>query len=62
MNAAGGFENVATHGGSADTFITVLAISADHNVAVAVSANAAGDAAQHAVGTMLRELLVRFAR
>jgi len=57
-----GFENVATHSGSADTFITVIAISAEHDVAVAVSANAAGDAAQHAVGAMLRELLVRFAR
>ena len=56
-----GFENVATHSGSADTFMTVIAIAADHNVAVVVQTNAAGDAAQHAVGAMLRELLTRFA-
>jgi CubicO group peptidase (beta-lactamase class C family) len=57
-----GFEHVATHSGSADTFMTVIAIAADHDVAVVVSTNAAGDAAQHAVGAVLRELLVRFAR
>lgn len=61
VNSIAGFDNVATHSGSADTFITVIAIAAKQNVAVAVSANAAGDAAQHAVGSMLRDLLGRFA-
>ncbi|HLJ74118.1 MAG TPA: serine hydrolase domain-containing protein, partial [Thermoanaerobaculia bacterium] len=57
-----GFDNVATHSGSADTFTTVIAIAAKQNVAIVVQTNAAGDAATHAAGVMLRDLLVRFAR
>jgi CubicO group peptidase (beta-lactamase class C family) len=57
-----GFPDVATHSGSADTFVTVIAIAPHQNVAVAVSTNAAGDAATKAVGAMLRDLLTRFAQ
>jgi CubicO group peptidase (beta-lactamase class C family) len=56
-----GFENVATHSGSADTFVTVIAIAAKEDVAVAVSTNAAGEREQKAVGQILRELLARYA-
>ena len=62
VNAVSGFQNVATYSGSADTFMTVIAIAAAQDVAVVVQTNAAGDAAQHAVGAMLKELLVRFAK
>jgi D-alanyl-D-alanine carboxypeptidase len=62
VNAVSGFQNVATYSGSADTFMTVIAIAAPQNVAVVVQTNAAGDAAQHAVGAMLKDLLVRFAK
>ncbi|HEX7190382.1 MAG TPA: serine hydrolase domain-containing protein [Thermoanaerobaculia bacterium] len=57
-----GFEDVATHSGSADTFVTVIAIAPHDNVAVAVSTNAAGDTATKAVGAELKDLLTRFAR
>ena len=56
-----GFENVATHSGSADTFVTVIAIAAKEDVAVAVSTNAAGEREQKAVGQILRDLLTRYA-
>jgi CubicO group peptidase (beta-lactamase class C family) len=56
-----GFDDVATHSGSADTMVTVIAIAPHDNVAVAVSTNAAGDAATKAVGAELRDLLTRFA-
>lgn len=56
-----GFEDVATHSGSADTMVTVIAIAPHDNVAVAVSTNAAGDSATKAVGAELKELLTRFA-
>jgi len=56
-----GFEDVATHSGSADTMVTVIAIAPHNDVAVAVSTNAAGDAATKAVGAELRDLLTRFA-
>jgi CubicO group peptidase (beta-lactamase class C family) len=55
-----GLENVATYSGSADTFFTVIAIAADEDVAVAVSTNAAGETAQKAVGSLLKDLLVRY--
>lgn len=57
-----GFENVATHSGSADTFVTVIAIAADKDVAVAVSTNAAGEREEKAVGQILRDLLARYAK
>jgi CubicO group peptidase (beta-lactamase class C family) len=57
-----GFDDVATYSGSADTFFTVLAISARGDVAVVVSTNAAGDAAQKAVGSTLKDLLERYAK
>jgi CubicO group peptidase (beta-lactamase class C family) len=56
-----GFSDVATHSGSADTMVTVIAIAPHDNVAVAVSTNAAGTTAEKAVGAELRELLTRFA-
>jgi CubicO group peptidase (beta-lactamase class C family) len=56
-----GFENVATHSGSADTMVTVIAIAAKEDVAVAVSTNAAGEREEKAVGQILRELLTRYA-
>jgi D-alanyl-D-alanine carboxypeptidase len=59
--AVAGFENVATHSGSADTFVTVIAIAANEDVAVAVSTNAAGESEQKAVGQILRDLLTRYA-
>lgn len=57
-----GFDEVATYSGSADTFFTVIAIAAKQDVAVAVSTNAAGESAQRTVGTVLKELLVRYAK
>jgi CubicO group peptidase (beta-lactamase class C family) len=57
-----GFENVATHSGSADTFVTVIAIAADKDVAVVVQTNAAGEREEKAVGQILRDLLVRYAK
>jgi hypothetical protein len=57
-----GFDEVATYSGSADTFYTVIAITARQDVAVAVSTNAAGESAQKTVGRMLRDLLVRYAK
>jgi len=59
--AVAGLEDVATHSGSADTFVTVIAIAAKEDVAVAVSTNAAGEREQKAVGQILRELLTRYA-
>jgi CubicO group peptidase (beta-lactamase class C family) len=56
-----GLEDVATHSGSADTFVTVIAIAPHDNVAVAVSTNAASESATKAVGAELRDLLTRFA-
>jgi CubicO group peptidase (beta-lactamase class C family) len=56
-----GFDTVATHNGSADTFFTVIAIAPSRDVAVAVSTNAAGDAAQKSVSEMLKAMLLRFA-
>ncbi len=61
VTTVAGLENVASYSGSADTFFTVIAIAAKENVAVAVSTNAAGDEAQKAVGSMLKDLLVRYA-
>jgi len=59
--AVAGFENVATYSGSAGTFFTVIAIAADGDVAVAVSANAGNEAAQKTVGQLLKGYLARFA-
>jgi CubicO group peptidase (beta-lactamase class C family) len=56
-----GFNDVATHSGSADTMVTVIAIAPHNNVAVVVSTNAASDSATKAVGAELRDLLTRFA-
>ena len=56
-----GLENVSTHSGSAETFVTVIAIAAKENVAVVVSTNAAGPEAQKGAGMVLKELLARFA-
>ena len=57
-----GFNNVATYSGSAGTFFTVIGIAADQDVAVAVSANAGSEAAQKAVGQLLKDSLARFAK
>lgn len=62
VNSVAGFENVATHSGSADTFVTVIAIAPAQDVAVAVSTNVAGPDVEKAVGAVLKDLLIRYAR
>jgi len=61
VSSVAGLENVATHSGSADTFVTVMAFSAEHDVAVAVSTNSAAEGAEKVLGAMLKELLARYA-
>jgi D-alanyl-D-alanine carboxypeptidase len=56
-----GIEPVHTHSGSAETFTTYIAIAPAHDTVVAISANAADEAAETAMKKVLRELIVRYA-
>jgi CubicO group peptidase (beta-lactamase class C family) len=56
-----GLNPVSVYQGSAETFITIVAVAHDADVVVAVSANAADDEADKATKQALKQLLTRFA-
>ncbi len=57
-----GFDAVSVYQGSADTFITLVAIVHDGDLVVAVSANSATQEADAATKQALKQLLTRYAR
>jgi len=58
----GDFDAVSVYQGSADTFITIVAIVHDGDLVIAVSANSATKEADAATKQALKQLLVRYAR
>jgi len=57
-----GFDAVSVYQGSADTFITIVAIVHDGDLVVAVSANSATKEADAATKQALKQLIARYAR